>query len=190
MVLIAGLMLVAMLLNAPLEDLANPEHSPNPAKAPWYFMGVQELLLHFHPLVAALVIPGLALGALAALPYFVPDMDSAGIWFRSIRGRWMALAAAGIALIATPLLIPADEFALDLAGWLPSLPMLISNGLIPQAIMAQLLIGVYDAMKNRFKATRCETVQATFVLLLVSFLVLTITGIWFRGPGMALIWPF
>lgn len=190
MVLIAGLMLVAMLLNAPLEDLANPEHSPNPAKAPWYFMGVQELLLHFHPLVAALVIPGLALGALAALPYFVPDMDSAGIWFRSIRGRWMALAAAGIALIATPLLILADEFALDLAGWLPSLPMLISNGLIPLAILALLLIGFYDGMKHRFKATRCETVQATFVLLLVSFLVLTITGIWFRGPGMALIWPF
>ena len=59
-----------MLVPAPLEGIANPLHSPNPAKAPWYFMGIQELLLHFHPLVGAVVIPGLALAALALLPFF------------------------------------------------------------------------------------------------------------------------
>jgi quinol-cytochrome oxidoreductase complex cytochrome b subunit len=189
MVLLAVVILFAMAINAPLEELANPDHSPNPAKAPWYFMGVQELLLHFHPLVAALVIPTLALGALAAVPYLAPDLDSAGIWFRSLKGRQMALVSAGMALIGTPLLILADEYVLDFAGWLPSLPMLVSNGVIPLAMVALLLMGFYDGFQRKFKATRCETVQATFVLLLVSFIVLTITGIWFRGVGMALIWP-
>lgn len=188
-VLIAVLFIFSMAVNAPLEELANPDKSPNPAKAPWYFMGIQELLLHFHPMVAALVIPGLALGALAVLPYFNPDLDGAGIWFRSAKGRWMALVAAGMGAIGTPLLILADEFVLDFAGWMPSLPTIISNGLVPLALILLLLMIFYDGLKKLFRATRCETVQATFVLLLVAFAVLTVTGIWFRGAGMALVWP-
>ncbi len=62
---LAVLLTWSMLVPAPLEGIADPLHSPNPAKAPWYFLGIQELLLHFHPLVGAVVIPGLALGALA-----------------------------------------------------------------------------------------------------------------------------
>lgn len=190
LVLLAGLFLVSMVFNAPLEELANPDHSPNPAKAPWYFMGIQELLLHFHPLIAALVIPGLALAALATLPYLDADQDSAGVWFRSGKGRRMALAAAGLGLVVTPLLVLLDEYVLDLAGWLPSLPTLVSNGLVPLALVLLGLIYFYDEMKKRFAATHCETIQATFSLLLVSFIVLTAIGVWFRGPGMALVWPF
>ena len=190
LVLMAALLLWAMLVNAPLEALANPDQSPNPAKAPWYFMGIQELLLHFHPLAASIIIPGLALAALVILPYLDADLDSVGVWFRSYKGRRMALAAAGLALLATPLLVLADEYILDFAGWLPSLPTLISNGLVPLTILLLGLIGVYDGLKKRFKASNCETIQATFVLLLVAFIALTVIGIWFRGPGMALMWPW
>jgi quinol-cytochrome oxidoreductase complex cytochrome b subunit len=52
---IAIILVFALLVPAPLEGIANPDVSPNPAKAPWYFMGLQELLLHFHPLVGAIV---------------------------------------------------------------------------------------------------------------------------------------
>lgn len=52
---IAAVLLFSMLVPAPLEGIANPGLSPNPAKAPWYFMGLQELLLHFHPLVGAIL---------------------------------------------------------------------------------------------------------------------------------------
>jgi quinol-cytochrome oxidoreductase complex cytochrome b subunit len=190
LVLLAVLLLWAMVVNAPLEALASPDQSPNPAKAPWYFMGIQELLLHFHPLVAALVIPLLALGALSILPYLDADLDSVGIWFRSHKGRRMGLVAAGLALLITPLLILADEFILDFAGWLPSLPTVISNGLVPLALLLLGLIGFYDGFKKRYVATHCETIQATFILLLVAFVGLTIIGIWFRGPGMALMWPW
>jgi len=190
LVLIAVILIFSMVFNAPLEELANPDKSPNPAKAPWYFMGIQELLLHFHPLVAALIIPGLALGTLVALPYLDPDMNSAGIWFRSIKGRWMGLVAVVIALAATPLLIVADEYIIDFVGWMPSLPTLISNGVVPLTLVLLLLIFFYDGMKKAFKATNCETIQATFILLLTAFVVLTVIGIWFRGPGMALMWPW
>jgi quinol-cytochrome oxidoreductase complex cytochrome b subunit len=189
LVMLALLLLWSMAVNAPLEELANPQVSPNPAKAPWYFMGIQELLLHFHPLVAALVIPLAALLALAVMPYLDADLDSVGIWFRSRKGRWMGLTAAGLGLIATPLLVLADETWLNFAGWLPSLPTLVSNGLVPLALVLLLLIGFYDGMKKLFAATRCETIQATYILLLTAFVILTVIGIWFRGPGMALIWP-
>jgi quinol-cytochrome oxidoreductase complex cytochrome b subunit len=190
LVLMAGILLFSMAINAPLEDLANPDLSPNPAKAPWYFMGIQELLLHFHPLIAALVIPFTILTTLAILPYLDADMDSVGVWFRSHKGRRMALAAAGVALIVTPLLVIADEYIVDFAGWLPSLPTIFSNGLVPLAIVLLALFWFYDLLKKRFAATNCETIQATFVLLLVSFVVLTAIGIWFRGAGMALMWPW
>jgi len=57
-------------INAPLRGLANSNLTPNPSKAPWYFLGLQELLRYFHPMVAGVTIPGIALIALAATPYF------------------------------------------------------------------------------------------------------------------------
>ncbi len=189
LVLIAVIILFSMMVNAPLEELANPDQSPNPAKAPWYFMGIQELLLHFHPLIASMVIPTLALGALFIMPYLDADLDSAGVWFRSRKGRRMGVTAAAAALVITPLLIMLDEFVIDFVGWLPSLPTLISNGLVPLTIVLLIIIVLHDTMKKRFQATQCETTQAIFIFLLTAFIVLTVAGIWFRGPGMALMWP-
>jgi hypothetical protein len=102
----------------------------------------------------------------------------------------MGLVAAGLALVITPLLVVADEYLLDFAGWLPSLPTFISNGLVPLALLLLGLIGFYDTLKKRYAATHCETIQAMFILLLVGFIMLTLIGIWFRGPGMALMWPW
>jgi quinol-cytochrome oxidoreductase complex cytochrome b subunit len=62
-------MVIALFFDAPLRDLANPTVTPNPEKAPWYFAALQELLAHFHPLVAGVLIPGAILIGLVALPY-------------------------------------------------------------------------------------------------------------------------
>jgi quinol-cytochrome oxidoreductase complex cytochrome b subunit len=62
-------LLLALAFDAPLREIANPNLTPNPEKAPWYFAGLQELLSHFHPTVAGVLVPtGIVLGAMA-LPY-------------------------------------------------------------------------------------------------------------------------
>ncbi len=91
----AALLIFAMFVPAPLEGIANPDVSPNPAKAPWYFMGLQELLLHFHPLVGAIIIPSMALLGIFLLPFFDVNLNSVGIYFRSRRGRSLTAAGGG-----------------------------------------------------------------------------------------------
>jgi menaquinol-cytochrome c reductase cytochrome b/c subunit len=65
----AALIVFSTFVNAPLRELANPNLTPNPSKAPWYFLGLQELLRYFHPMVAGVVVPTLFFGLLFVLPY-------------------------------------------------------------------------------------------------------------------------
>ena len=189
LVLIAVIMLVSVIFNAPLGAKANPGLSPNPTKAPWYFAGVQELLLHVHPLFALFIIPVLLIIVLFSIPYLNYQTDTAGVWFASPMGRKIAVWSALIAVIVTPLGIVADEFVFDFPAWLPDIPGEISDGLIPFALMLAATFLFYKAIRAKFSSNNNEALQAVFVLFLVAFMILTITGIWFRGQGMALMWP-
>ena len=190
LVLLAALFLLSAVLEAPLGEQANPGMSPNPAKAPWYFMGLQELLVHVHPSFAVLVLPLLAVGFLVLLPR-VAGLDLAtGRWFHSERGRKLALGAALASLVGTPLLILADEFGLHLSQRFPSLSLAISQGLVPTVVLVGALAGFYALLRRRCNATAVEALQAVFTLLVVAFVVLTVTGVFFRGEGMHLVWPW
>jgi len=190
LVLLASVLVFSMLFNAPLGDKANPGLSPNPTKAPWYFMGIQEMLLHFHPIFALFVIPALMLIALLALPYIDYELNTAGVWFASTKGRRMALIAGVAAVIGTPLGILADEYLIEVAARLPAIPTWITNGLVPLAVLSAVIVAFYVFMQRKYGASNTEAVQTVFVFLVVAFVVLTITGIGFRGTGMKLMWPW
>jgi len=186
----AALLVFSMLVPAPLEGIADPGLSPNPAKAPWYFMGLQELLLHFHPLVGAIVIPGLAILGIFLLPFFDIQPVSVGVYFRSLRGRSLTLLAIGISLVATPVWVVLDEFVLNWNTWLPNWDTLLSNGLVPLAVILLPLILLDEWAKKTFHANTEERVLFIATFLFTAFIVLTIIGIFFRGPGMNLYWPW
>lgn len=189
LVLLAAVFLFAALADAPLEAQANPGMSPNPAKAPWYFMGLQELLVHFHPFVAVFVLPALLTFALLRLPYLRFDTPGTGRWFHSPRGARLSLQAAVLALVATPLAVLAAHLLPGFRTLLPSVPEAVTAGVWPAVLLAG-LAALYAGLRRRIGASVEETVQALGVLLMAAFLVLTVTGIWFRGPGMALVWPW
>jgi hypothetical protein len=101
-VIAALLMLVvlgvlAIVFNAPLEDAANPLRTPSPAKAPWYFVGLQELLTYFDPWVAGVVIPLLIVIGLCAIPYIDPTRSGQGVYTVRERPWASAIFITGLA---------------------------------------------------------------------------------------------
>jgi quinol-cytochrome oxidoreductase complex cytochrome b subunit len=186
---IAGVLVLSLISDAPIGEPANPGLSPNPTKAPWYFAGIQELLVHFHPSFALLIAAALVFG-LFCLPYLDYAEAPAGVWFASATGRRTALIAAAAAAVATLLVVALDEYALDTSTMMPHLPQVISLGLLPTVLLAGALAGLYAVMVKKFQATRLEAVQAVFVFLAVGWVLLTATCVFFRGQGMKLRWPF
>jgi quinol-cytochrome oxidoreductase complex cytochrome b subunit len=188
LVVVAAVMLLAAILDAPLLAQANPGMSPNPAKAPWYFMGVQELLVHLHPGFGAVAVPLLAVALLLALPALGGKETPSGRWFGSARGARHALVAGIAAAIATVAAVGADEPLRRGPPWLPGIPPAVRSILLPLAATGLVLLGVAWLSRRR-GATRIESVQSAFTFALASLVVLTAVGVFLRGQGMALVLP-
>ncbi|MFZ5916659.1 MAG: cytochrome b N-terminal domain-containing protein [Chloroflexota bacterium] len=188
-VLLVGILVFAMLVPAPLEALANPAQSPNPAKAAWYFVGLQELLLHMHSLAAMGLMAAVLLG-MAILPRWDSREDNIGVYFRSRRGRRAAIAGLLLSVDLVPLLVLIDEFWLDWPAMLPTLPTLISVGLVPLLVTLLGLAAIYFLSRLLFRADHSEALVGLFTFVMTSLVVLTVIGNFFRGANMALVLPF
>ena len=101
MAMVAVLLVLAIFWNAPLEEIANPVHPPNPAKAPWYFLGLQELVA-YSAFWGGVVVPALLVTALMALPYIDRKQKGVGVWFSG--ERKVALTVFTICLSAAVVL--------------------------------------------------------------------------------------
>jgi hypothetical protein len=86
----AFLLIWSISLQAPIEEPANPSESPNPAKAPWYFLGLQEMLVYFDPWMAGVVLPTLIIVGLMAFPFI--DNEPAGSGYYSFKNRKLSIA--------------------------------------------------------------------------------------------------
>jgi hypothetical protein len=109
------LMVWSITLNAPLEEPANPNHTMNPSKAPWYFVGLQEMLVYFDPWFAGVVLPTLIIVGLMVFPYV--DKNTLGIGYYTIRQRTVSLAAFGFGFLLWLLLIFIGTFVRG-PGWM------------------------------------------------------------------------
>jgi hypothetical protein len=100
--------MLSIAINAPLLDRANSSVTPNPSKAPWYFLNLQELLLHMHPALAGVIVPTVALIALGAIPYFDRDNEGQGEWFGTPRAGLLTVVGATVGAVGSLLLILYD----------------------------------------------------------------------------------
>ena len=188
--LLALIFLISSLLDAPLRERANPVISPNPAKAPWYFMGLQELLIHFHPLFAVFIIPATVLTAAIWLPYLKSTDNNQGTWFLSRSGMNSAKAAAIAGFILTVIFIGVSEILPDPETLLPGVPPILTTGLVPFILVYTVIWLFMKYLRRRFPLNRSELIQSVIVLMVMSYTVFTVTGIFFRGEGMNLAWPW
>ena len=190
LVLIASLLIFAALFNAPLLDKANPSYSMNPTKAPWYFAGVQELLIHFHPFFAAFIIPLSVMLFLAWIPFFKYNEPPNGHWFISGKGMESSKHTAVFSTVVTLAGILFNAYVLNFEMVMHGVPALISNGVIPLLILLLLMGSYYQFYLKGFRLSKAELVQAAFVFIMVAFILLSLTGIFFRGKDMELTFPW
>ncbi|MBI2850623.1 MAG: menaquinol-cytochrome C reductase [Chloroflexi bacterium] len=181
------LLLFWSLLNAPLREFANPDVTENPAKAAWYFMNLQEMLLHMDPALAGIIIPGLMIIVLMVIPYFDISKEDVGIWFASKKGRAIAIWSAIYTSIWLIGLILFDEYIRVRS--LVSEPAVLPGWIIPIAVMAGLSALLYVLIR-RWRPTRREVLIGFFTAFVVTYFLLIISGLFFRGLGMHLTLPW
>ncbi len=192
-VLLLGVTLIIFLFSlikqAPLETIANPLVTTDPAKAPWYFMGLQELLEHMHPLLAGVLIPTILVLFLIVLPYMDPSREGTGVWFSSARGKRIVGWTALYTVIVMPAYILLDN-AFSLRELLRnSVPQWVAQGLLPAAIIFVLNV-IPLLVLRRWKPNTREVMLVLFTVLFISAIVFTLSGFLFRGPGFKMYWPW
>src|ERR1017187_9747424 len=125
-ILAIALAAISLIWDAPLAQLADPMHTPNPAKAPWYFLGLQELLHYFPPFVAGVLIPTLVVLALIVIPYFDINIESEGVWLRNRERRLRIFI--GVLLAFTAIMLFFHVYAVLIPTLLIAAFMQIGSG--------------------------------------------------------------
>jgi hypothetical protein len=110
LIITINLVLLSTLFNGPFLALANPDRTPNPSKAPWYFLNLQELLLHMNPALAGVIVPTIALLLIAIIPYVDRSSRGLGVWWYSDRGPRIAWFTTIYTTAVTGALIALDKF--------------------------------------------------------------------------------
>jgi menaquinol-cytochrome c reductase cytochrome b/c subunit len=175
-VLAIVLVTMSLFFDAPLEGLADPMQTPNPAKAPWYFLGLQELLHYFPPVVGGVLIPTLVVIALVIIPYFNVNVEAEGLWLRNRRKRLRIFAAVVLALIV---------FLIFFEVWSVLAPTVL--------IGAAMLFAAREANHaGRFRLWLGLRPLSFWIMtwFLASASLLTGIGTFFRGPGWSWVWPW
>jgi hypothetical protein len=174
-VLIIGMVLIALFWDAPLEQLANPLLTPNPAKAPWYFLGLQELLHFFPPFVAGILIPTLVLLALIVIPYFHVNVERKPLWGEHASKRLGIVLGVVIALLVVLAAFDA---------WTIIVPTVSVAGLLLASYQSKATSGWMGALRTK---PLSWWVMTWFIATAVC---LTVVGTFFRGPGWSWVWPW
>ncbi len=180
------LLLFSMLLNAPLQEKAQPSVSPNPSKAPWYFMGFQELLLNVHPAFAAFIIPALTFGLFFYLPFMKFGSVNVGTWFNSPKGKQAVVSSALFGVVFTLTMILLNAYVLNFTTWLPEWPPFITSGIF-LFLLYVIPAGVFlYFLKAKTGISRLELYMSVVTILLTAYLVMMAVGSLLRGEGMHL----
>jgi len=183
----ATVMVIAFLFDAPLKEQANPAFPENPAKAPWYFLGIQELV-SYSAFSGGLLIPLLFLVFLISIPYIDREDRYAGIWFSGRKGIHITLYSAFFTVLVTLIILLVYIRFGWLREWIPAVPRSIIMILNPATLTGCLYVTWAVWVGKKTRSTRSAAI-ALFTCAMTALLIFTVIGIWFRGPNWEFFWP-
>ena len=191
-----GLFIISAAFNAPLQDHSTPDCTPNPSKAPWYLLNLQELLLHMDKGLAGVVVPTIWIVFMMFIPYIDRSREGVGIWFTSPKGLRITYFSAVFSTAITFTLIFLDKLLKD-HGYiefasqnLPGGKQLFPDYIIPITTMIVLIAVLVLLVRILFRGNARDQVIAVWTGFVCVYLVLTIVGTSFRGPGMDMYAPW
>jgi quinol-cytochrome oxidoreductase complex cytochrome b subunit len=177
---------LSLWLDAPLKELANPEVPENPAKAPWYFLGLQELV-SYSAFMGGMVIPGIVVVGLALIPYLDREEEDIGIWFSGRRGRHIAAISA---LFGVLLSVGVLAFTINfgwLRTWFPDIPQIVITFINPGTVYVVACAAWSVGLLRFTNSTRLAAI-GLFSCFLVCFVILTYFATVHRGPNWDFYW--
>ena len=188
MVTVLAMLVLGMFFDAPLREMANPAVPENPAKAPWYFLGLQELV-SYSAFMGGVGIPAIVVIGLALVPYLDREKEDTGIWFSGAQGRRVALWSVGFAVVVV---VGMLWFTVSV-GWLRDWE---STAHVPQIVITIFNPGtvfvVVFALWSLFIVKRTNSTRmgaiGLFTCFLVGFAILTYFATVHRGPNWDFFW--
>jgi len=177
---------LSLVSDAPLKELANPAVPENPAKAPWYFLGLQELVA-YSAFMGGMGIPGIVIVGLLLIPYLDRETDGTGEWFGGPGGLGLVLRSAVFGLAAV---LAVEAFAIHfgwLREWFPNVPQIVITAINPGTVLTVIYAAYSVWCVRRYNSTRAGAL-GLFTCFLAGFVVLTIVGTHFRGPNWDFYW--
>jgi quinol-cytochrome oxidoreductase complex cytochrome b subunit len=175
---VALLLLFSFFVEAPLLERANPALPENPAKSPWYFLGIQELV-SYSAFAGGLLVPILFLWFMFSIPYKDREERYVGLWFSGKEGLNITLFSAALAFVAVLLqVIILVKFGW-LRDWLPGISQWFVMLFNPATISAAIFVAYSIVIRRRTGSTRMAAI-ALFTAAIVALIIFTVIGIWFR----------
>ena len=184
--ILAVLMVISFFVDAPLREIANPATPENPAKSPWYFLGVQELVSYSAFSGGVLVPLGFA-AFLISIPFVDRETKGVGVWFSGSAGRRIVVSSLLFsAPVAVLLLIITVRFGW-LRDWLPHIPQAVIILVNPGTLMTAVYALWATIIRRKTESTRFAAL-ALFTCVMTGFIIMTVVGVFFRGPDWGFYW--
>lgn len=186
MVTCAICLALALGFDAPLKEIANPDVPENPAKAPWYFLGLQELV-SYSAFMGGIGIPAIVLIGLGLIPFLDREREPVGVWFGGPTQRRIAVQSALYAALTVMALLVFTINAGWLRNWFPDIPQLFIILLNPGTVLVVVFAAWSQLVMRRHDSIRGGAI-ALFTCFLVAFAILTYIATVHRGPNWNFYW--
>ncbi len=177
---------LAVLWDAPLKELANPNVPENPAKAPWYFLGLQEMV-SYSAFIGGMVVPGIVIIGLTLIPYLDREKEEIGLYCSGTRGKKVALLSLFYASIMAVLAVAIPVKFGWLRNWFPDIHQLVIICINPGTLLTLSYMAWALIVLKITKSTRMSSI-ALFTCFIIGFIILTYVGMELRGPNWDFFW--